>query len=125
MKNAPSIIKIKGKMKKKNMSFLFSFVIKETILNKLRKLNLKKACQESDISINIIKDNLDIVFNFVYSNFNNSLFGSNFPSYLKNGNITPIFLKSDRTNVENYLPVSILPNISRVYERCIYIQIYE
>ena len=125
MKNAPSIIKIKGKKKKNNMSFPFSFATKETILNKLRKLNLKKACQESNISINIIKDNLDIVSNFAYNNFNNSLFSSNFPLYVKNGNITPIFLKSDRTNVENYLPVSILPNISRVYERCIYIQIYE
>ena len=37
----------------------------------------------------------------------------------------PIFKKKDRANVENYIPVSILPNLSRVYERRIYIQIYE
>ena len=37
----PSIFKIKEKMNNKNMSFSFSFVIKETILNELRKLNLK------------------------------------------------------------------------------------
>ena len=112
-------------MKNKNMSFSFSFVTKETILNELRKLNPKKTCQESDIPVKIIKENLDIVSNFVYNNFNNSLFSSNFPSYLKNPNITPIFKTKGRANVENYCPVSILPNLSKVYERCMYIQIYE
>ena len=121
----PSIIEIKEKMKNKNMSFSFSFVTKETILNELRKLNPKKACQESDIPVKIIKENLDIVSNFVYNNFNNSLFSSNFPSHLKNATITPIFKKKDRDNVENYRPVSILPNLSKIYERCMYIQIYE
>ena len=75
----PSAIKIKEKMKNKNMSFSFGFVTKETILNELRKLNPKKACQKSDIPLKIIKKNLDIVSNFVYNNFNNSLFRSNFP----------------------------------------------
>ena len=48
-------------MKNKNMSFSFSFVTKETILNELRKLNPKNACQESDIPVKIIYENLDIV----------------------------------------------------------------
>ena len=120
----PSIIKIKEKMKNKNMSFSFSFVTKETILNELRKLNPKKACQESDIPVKIIKENLDIVSNFVYNNFNNSLFSSNFPSHLKNATITSIFKKKDRANVENY-HLSILSNLLKIYERCMFIQIYE
>ena len=45
MKNTKSIIKIKEKIKNKNMPFSFSFVTKETILNELRKSNPKKACQ--------------------------------------------------------------------------------
>ena len=112
-------------MKNKNMSFSFSFVTKETILNELRKLNPKKVCQESDIPVKIIKENLDIVSNFVYNNFNNSFFSSNFFSYLKNAIITPIFKKKDRANVETYRPVRILPNLSKVYERCMCIQIYQ
>ena len=52
-------------MKNKNMSFYFSSVTKETILNELRKLNPKKVCQESDIPVKIIKENLGIVSNFV------------------------------------------------------------
>ena len=50
----PSIITIKEKMKNKNMSFSFIFFAKEIILNELRKLNPKKACQESDTPVKII-----------------------------------------------------------------------
>ena len=57
-------------MKNKNMSFSFSFVTEETILNELRKLNPKSGCQESDIPVKIIKENLDIVTKFVYNIFN-------------------------------------------------------
>ena len=35
------------------------------------------------------------------------------------------FLKRKTANVENYRPLSILPNLSKVYERCMYIKIYE
>ena len=91
-------------MKNRNMSFSFSFVTKETILNELCKLNPKKACQESDIPVKIIKENLDIVSNFVYNNFNNSLLSSNFPSNLKNATKTPIFKNKGRSNFENYRP---------------------
>ena len=112
-------------MKNKNMSFSFSFVTKETILNELGKLNSKKACLESDIPVKIIKENLDIVSNFVYNNFNNSLLSSNFPSNLKNATKTPIFKNKGRSNFENYRPVRILPNLSKVCERCMYIQVYE
>ena len=68
---------------------------------------------------------MDTVSNFVYNNFDNSLFSSNFPLYLQNATITPSFKKKDRVNVENYRPVSIFLNLSKVYERCMYIQIHK
>ena len=37
----------------------------------------------------------------------------------------PVFKKKDRNNVENYRPVSILPNLSKIYERCLYDQMYK
>ena len=85
----------------------------------------KKACQKSDIPVKIIKENLDIISNFVYNNFNNSLLSSNFPSHLKNATKSPIFKNKGRSNFENYRPVGILPNLSKVCERCMYIQVYE
>ena len=42
---------------------------------------------------------------------------------MKLANITPVFKKNDRTDKSNYRPVSILPNLSKVFERCIYKQL--
>lgn len=61
------IIKIKEKMKSKNISFSFSWLLIE-----LRKLDPKKVCQESDVPVKIFKENLGIVSTFVYNNVNNS-----------------------------------------------------
>ena len=46
-----------------------------------------------------------------------------FPSSLKLANITPIFKKNDPLDKSNYRPVSILPLLSKVYERIIYNQL--
>ena len=42
---------------------------------------------------------------------------------MKSANITPLFKKNDRTNKSNNKPVCILPNLSKVFERCIYKQL--
>ena len=42
---------------------------------------------------------------------------------MKLANVTPVYKKGNRSEKGNYRPVSILPNISKVFERCIYKQI--
>ena len=61
---------------------------------------------------------------FLSSAFNNCLRANCFPSTLKSANITPVFKKGDRMAKENYRPVSILPNISKLFEKCIFKQLY-
>ena len=72
----PSIFKIKEMMGTNNLSF--SFIFKE-----LQKLKSKKACQGKGIPVKLIKENINIITDFIYNNFNNSLFSSYFPSNLK------------------------------------------
>ena len=110
-------------MSKKNLPS-FKFIDRQTIFKKLQKPKSKKRCQGSDVPVGIIKENIDIIADFIYNNFNNSLFSSYFPSNLRNADITPVFLKKGREIVENYRPVSILPVLSKVYERCMYDQMY-
>ena len=75
------------------------------------------------ISSRIIKKNADISIDIPHSSFNNSIYQSEFPSVLKLANITPAFKKGDRNSKENYRPVSILSNISKILERCMFRQI--
>ena len=43
-----------------------------------------------------------------------------FPDSLKQADIKPVYKKDSRNEKENYRPVSILPNLSKIYERCMY-----
>ena len=83
-----------------------------------------KECQDTDIPTKFVKENADIFANVLVSNLNDSIEKSNFPSILKNATITPVFKKGDRNSKDNYRPVSILPNISKIFERCIFRQLF-
>ena len=69
-----------------DLSFSFKFIDRKKIFNELQ-----KACQGSDIPVKIIKENINTITDFIYSNFNNLFFSSYFPSDLKNADTTPIF----------------------------------
>ena len=82
-------------MKEKDLCFSFEFFDKQEISKEINKLDEKKACQEHDIPVKLIKSNKDLFSHFIYYNFNNSLFSSNFPSNLKAADILPILEKKD------------------------------
>ena len=83
-------------MKEKDLDFSFEFVDKPKISKEINQLNGKKACQEHDIPVKLIKSNKDLFSHFIYHNFNNSLFSSNFPSNLKAADILPTHKKKDK-----------------------------
>ena len=51
---------------------------------------------------------------------NKSFTSGEFRDYLKQVNVSPIFMKDDSLDKENYRPVSILPLLSKVYEKLLY-----
>ena len=79
--------------KKKHAAFSFSKVAKEEIFREILNLDVSKACQDTDIPSKIIKENSDIFASFLHSSFNTSVTNSEFPSVLKQANITPVFKK--------------------------------
>ena len=120
--NHPSILAIKAQGFKQN-SFSLTKVLRSEISREIMDLNPKKASQKNDIPTKIIKDNADIICEVLWENFNLSMEKSKFPQPLKKADITPIFKKDSRLDKSNYRPVSILPNLSKIFERCIYNQI--
>ena len=69
-------------------------------------------------------ENMGIVSYFLYHNLNNSLSCSTFPTVVKYTEVIPIHKRNEKTDEKNYCPISILPNLSKVYERPMYKQIY-
>ena len=112
------------KSKKKNdQSFSFGLVTYDDVLKKVKTLNTAKASQQFDIQTKILKQNLDYFAEYFYENINQCILKSIFPSDLKLVDVTPVYNKKLKNSKDNYRPVSILSNISKIYERCIYDQI--
>ena len=70
-----------------------------------------------------MKDNKDLFSYFISANFNNVVNKGVFPNELKQADIRPIYKKESRNEKEDYRPVSILPNLPKIFERCMYDQL--
>ena len=96
------------------------------MLKIIENIGSKKATQQADIPVRIIKENkftfskvlFEIFFNFYIDN-------NTFPNGLKKADIKPVYKKDDLFDKTNYRPISILPVLSKPFERCLYDQIYE
>ena len=113
---------IKNK-KKNDQSFSFGPLTYDDVLKKVKTLDTAKASQQSNIPTKILKPNSDYFAKFFYENINHSISKSIFPSDLKLAGVTPVYKKKSKNSKDNYRPVSILSNNSKIYERCIYDQI--
>ena len=84
----------------------------------LRKTN--KASQSSDIPTKIVIENVDIFGDFICTSYNNTVKSSQFYQNLKLADITPAYKKGKKDMKENYRPVSILPNLSKIFEKLMF-----
>ena len=102
--------------KKNHAAFSFSKEAKEEIFRDILNLDVSKACQDTDIPFKIIKESADIFASVLHSSFNTSVTNLKFPSVLEKANKTPVFNKGERYSKDNYISVSILPNVSKINE---------
>ena len=80
-------------------------------------LDVSKASPDSDIPTKIIKMNADIFAEVLYNVFNRSLEVDEFPPGMKRANVIPVHKKGTQYGKGNYWLVSILSNLSKVFER--------
>ena len=117
-RNHPSVNIIRH-FSQRYSSFYFSQVEKNTVLKEIGRLSFKKAVQETDIPVKILKENADFSAEHICRQFNEAICSSKFPATFKFANITPVFKKGNRNQKDNYRPISILPIISKIFEKLI------
>ena len=98
----------------------FSNVSVADVEKKIENLILEKQLK---IPIFLLEYNANIFGNCICDFFNEYVDKDVFPSILKNANITSAFKKGFRGSKHNYLPVSILPIISKIFEKLLSKQI--
>ena len=74
------------------------------------------------MNTNILRKNSAVLEKYICNNINASIHSSKFHSELIEADIVPVHKNKSKLSKENYRPISILPNISKVYERCLYDQ---
>ena len=86
----PSIITIK-RFHYQTVSFHFSHIDKKTVLKIRRSLSNKKASQETDLPVRVVKENAEYFAEIICSQFNEPTNSSKFPLSFKLTNITLVF----------------------------------
>ena len=117
-----SILEIK---KAFNVTDLFPFheITEDEIRKEVSKLDGFKATPVGDIPAQMLKSTVDVHVSLLTKIINSSIRYACFPDELKVAEVIPIFKKNDDLDKDNYQPVSVLPHVSRIFERIMYIQI--
>ena len=121
-KDHPSILKIKGMIDITN-PFSLSKINELVVSTYIKSLDINKPTTFNNIPVRFLVENNDIVSPFITNIYNDSLSNLDYPTLLKVADITPVHKKDDTTKKDNYRPVSILPVISKIFERIIFDQI--
>ena len=115
-KKHPSIISIKENINAVNM-FKFSGINCKNMEGIINNLNTNKPTTYNNVPAKIIVENKDICSSYLQAIYNKNNMESNFPCPMKNADIIPVHKKDDKTDKENYRPVSILSSFSKVFEK--------
>jgi len=88
-------------------------------------LKSKPSHGYDEISVNILKFSSPYVSSPL-CHICNKIFSSGiFPERLKYAVIKPVLESADRSNVSNYRPISLLPAFSKVFEKGLYVRMYQ
>ena len=115
-KTHPNDVIIKTKISRRN-KFSFTEVSQFQIEKEIKNLNVKKSYNPQKYITETSATSLMVTVETLQQFFNQALSTGEFPSNLKNSDLTSVFKKKDLLNKENYRPVSVLPIILKVFEK--------
>ena len=117
----PSVVRIKA-MVKSAKKFSFSHITPVETYKALTDLNSRKSTS-GPIPSMILKKAAKVICSPLTDCFNSAILDGVFPSELKLARVIPVFKDGDEFDKTNYRPISILPSLSKVFERLLFDQI--
>ena len=99
-------------------------ISEEEVAHHLSKLNPTKSSGPDGVSGRILIEFSSVIAPKLCALFNHFLQSGIVPSKWKCANVTPIYKKGKKEFATNYRPISLLPIISKVLERCVCNRLY-
>ena len=105
--------------------FNFRNVTEKEVLKHLK--NLKRSCAVGldEIPGSFLRDIAYVIAKPLTHIINCSLKNASVPSDFKSSKVVPIFKTGQKDNFDNYRPISVLPAVSKIIEKCVHTQIME
>ena len=116
----PSIVAIKQKFP--HLYFDFEPVDQDTVAKVITSL-IKSKAVGGEIPVKMLQLSVDLCAPVLASCFNHALSDCEFPAELKLADIIPCLKKGDMHDKANYRPISLLPSVSKIFEKIIVTQI--
>ena len=89
------------------------------VLDELYGLDCAKAVGHDGLSISYLVKAADFIYQPLTHIFNTSIASSIFPDEMKIAKVIPLFKSGDRCTTSNYRPISLLPPLSKIFEKII------
>jgi len=105
-------------------TFAFSPISEVDLLEIVNSLKLKSSYGYDKVSTNLLFKIFPPLISPLTLIINQSLISGIFPSELKIARIKPLYKKNNPECLENYRPISLLPSLSKLFEKAMYNQIY-
>ena len=110
---------------KPNTTFIFRQVSEDEVAEIFNSLHSKNSTGYDNLSNKLLKTLQPILVSPLTIVINQSLNSGIFPDKLKLAKVIPIHKKDKKEDVENYRPISLLPAISKIFEKVVFNQLYE
>ena len=100
-----------------NVSFKLPYITCDQVASYISALDPSKATGLDGLGPKIIKLASNLLSPIVAAHINKSINSGTFPSQLKCAKVFPIFKGGVKTDPVNYRPISILPTVSKIFEK--------
>ena len=108
-----------------NSEFQFRTVEISDVEKIIKSIKSKTSFGHDEITTKSLKRIAPVLINSITLIINQSLLTGIFPDDLKIAKVIPLHKKNDPSKMDNYRPVSLLPALSKLFEKVVHIQLYD